>query len=100
MKPAGLLKAQIREKLKTVFPDWMPISNPIDLWPAVECHGGDVVYKATVEVVCADPGVDAIFIHAFTGGFSLDFNMAFLADHAKLAGKPVFCWVIGTNIPS
>ena len=91
------LSISTREKLKTVFPDWMPISNPIDLWPAVERHGGDVVYKAAVEAVCADPGVDAIFIHAFTGGFFLDFDMAVLADQAKLAGKPVFCWVIGTS---
>ena len=91
------LSVLAKERLKTVFPDWMPVSNPIDLWPAVERHGADMAYGAAIEAVCADPGVDAIFIHAFTGAFSLDFDIEDLADRARLAGKPIFCWVIGTN---
>lgn len=91
------LSISTREKLKTVFPEWMPISNPVDLWPAVERHGADMAYGTAIKAVCADPGADAIFIHVFTGAFSLDFDMEFLADHAKLAGKPVFCWMIGTS---
>jgi acyl-CoA synthetase (NDP forming) len=84
-----------REALKSVFPDWMPVSNPVDLWPAVERNGAEAAFGAAVEAVCADPGVDAVFLHAFAGGFALDPNIEFLAGVAKSAGKPLFCWLLG-----
>ncbi len=96
LKLADLSPSTIN-KLKAVFPDWMPISNPVDLWPAVERNGADAAYGTAVKAACEDPGVDGIFIHAFTGGFSLNIDMDFLANQMKLAEKPVFCWVIGTD---
>jgi acyl-CoA synthetase (NDP forming) len=89
------LSFQTCETLKSVFPDWMPISNPIDLWPAVEKNGGEKTYLAAVAAVCADPGVDAIFLHLFAGGFSLNFDISPVADLAKSAGKPMVAWLIG-----
>ncbi len=89
------LSFQTRETLKSVFPDWMPISNPIDLWPAVEKNGGEKTYRAAVAAVCADPGVDAIFLHLFAGGFSLNFDISPLAEMVKSAGKPMVAWLIG-----
>ncbi len=91
------LSLSTKEKIKSVFPDWMPISNPVDLWPAVERNGADLAYGTAVKAVCEDPSVDAIFVHAFTGGFALNLDMEFLSGHARRAGKPVFCWVIGTD---
>lgn len=91
------LSSATMEKLKTVFPEWMPISNPVDLWPAVERNGADMAYGTAIKAVCEDPEVDAVFIHAFTGGFSLKIDMELLAKQAELAGKPVFCWLIGTS---
>lgn len=87
-----------RTALKSVFPDWMPVSNPVDLWPAVERNGAEAAFGAAVKAVCADPGVDAIFLHAFAGGFALDPNMEVLASEARAAGKPLFCWLLG-NAP-
>ncbi len=92
------LSSSTEKKLKSVFPDWMPISNPVDLWPAVERNGADMAYGTAIKAVCEDPGVDAIFVHAFTGGFSLNLDMEFLSGHARRAGKPVFCWLIGTDV--
>jgi acyl-CoA synthetase (NDP forming) len=89
------LSPQTRNALKTVFPDWMPISNPIDLWPAVEKNGGEKTYRTAVEAVCADPGVDAIFLHLFAGGFSLNFDLSPLAEQVKASGKPMVAWLIG-----
>jgi acyl-CoA synthetase (NDP forming) len=89
------LSSQTRQTLKMVFPDWMPISNPIDLWPAVEKNGGEKTYLTAVEAVCADPGVDAIFLHLFAGGFSLNFDLSPLADRVKDSGKPMVAWLIG-----
>jgi acyl-CoA synthetase (NDP forming) len=89
------LSSETRQSLKTVFPDWMLISNPIDLWPAVEKSGGEKTYRAAIEAVCADPGVDAIFLHLFAGGFALNFDLSLVADRVKSSGKPVIVWLIG-----
>lgn len=89
------LSFQTRQALITVFPDWMPVSNPIDLWPAVEKNGGEKTFLAAVEAVCADPGVDAIFLHLFAGGLSLNFDLAPLAHRVKSSGKPMVAWLIG-----
>ncbi|GAB6143091.1 acetate--CoA ligase family protein [Desulfocicer niacini] len=91
----GILSDQTREKLKTIFPEWMPPSNPIDLWPAVEQHGAEKVYGIAIEAACEDPGIDAIFIHSFAGGFALSFDLEPHVHKAKNMGKPVFCWLIG-----
>ena len=89
------LSWQTRQTLKSVFPGWMPIANPVDLWPAVEKNGGEKTYRAAVEAVCADPGVDAIFLHLFAGGFSLNFDISPLAARVKQSGKPMVAWLIG-----
>ncbi|MBI5593876.1 MAG: acetate--CoA ligase family protein [Deltaproteobacteria bacterium] len=89
------LSFQTRQTLKSVFPEWMPIANPVDLWPAVEKNGGEKAFRTAVEAVCADPGVDAIFLHLFAGGFSLNFDLSPLADLVRLSGKPMVAWLIG-----
>ncbi len=89
------LSCATRQSLQTIFPDWMPISNPIDLWPAVEKNGGNNTYRTAIEAVCADPGVDAIFLHLFSGGFSLNFDLTPVADQIRSSGKPLIIWLIG-----
>ncbi len=95
----GLELAELSEEsltaMKTVFPEWMKPSNPIDIWPAVEQHGAEKAYGTAFRAACADPGVDAIFLHIFVGGFALNVDLSDLAAEARIAGKPVFCWVIG-----
>ena len=89
------LSYRTRQSLKSVFPDWMPVSNPIDLWPAVEKNGGKITFQTAVDAVCTDPGVDAVILHLFAGGFSMNFDMSPLADRIKLSGKPAVVWLIG-----
>lgn len=93
----GILSDHTREKLKTIFPEWMPPSNPIDLWPAVEQHGAEKAYGIAIEAACEDPGIDALFIHSFAGGFALSFDLEPHVRKAKNMGKPVFCWLIGNQ---
>ncbi len=93
----GTLGDHTREKLKTIFPEWMPPSNPIDLWPAVEQHGAEKAYGIAIEAACEDPGIDALFIHSFAGGFALSFDLEPHVRKAKNMGKPVFCWLIGNQ---
>ena len=44
MEEHGLTVAELsretKDALGRLFPDWMPVGNPVDLWPAIEKHGG------------------------------------------------------------
>ena len=89
------LSADTIEALKEVFPGWMPVSNPVDLWPAVELHGRKKAYTKAFEAVCADRGVDAVLFHAFVGGDEFRPHISSLVEMAGQAGKPIFGWVMG-----
>ena len=89
------LNSTTLEELKTVFPEWMPPSNPVDMWPGIILHGSKKAYEKAMEAVCADPGVDTVFIHCFAGGFSLEIDLEMMAQMARKAGKPLICWISG-----
>jgi acetyltransferase len=95
----GLMVADLStgtvEALKEIFPGWMPVSNPVDLWPAVELHGRKKAYTKAFEAVCADPGVDAVLFHGFVGGDVFRPDISNLVEMAARARKPIFGWVMG-----
>jgi acetyltransferase len=101
MESFGLRVADLspaaHEKLQTVFPEWMPAANPVDLWPAMERHGPDRTWEVAFEAVCGDPAVDAVFFHVFCGGFLGDPDLASFAAAARAAGKPLFGWLLGAR---
>ena len=91
------LSRQTKEILGRLFPDWMPVGNPVDLWPAIEKHGGTNidVYSMALSAVLDDPQVDAVFLHTFAGSFHIGLNMKDLVEQTHAAGKPVFVWLLG-----
>jgi acetyltransferase len=91
------LSSTTKEALSRIFPDWMPVSNPVDLWPAMEKHGGtDIdVYSRALAAVLADPGVDAVVMHAFAGNLRLKLDIDDVARQRHGSGKPVFIWLLG-----
>ncbi|MBW1988050.1 MAG: acetate--CoA ligase family protein [Deltaproteobacteria bacterium] len=92
---AATLSGGTKEALARVFPEWMPVNNPVDLWPAVEKNGAGPVYTAAMEAVAADEGVDALLLHVYIGGLALTLDPDHMAAVAKKTGKPVFIWLIG-----
>ena len=99
IEPLGLTVAElssdtVRDLMK-VFPNWMPVSNPVDLWPAIELNGRKKVYKAAFQAVCSDPNVDGVLFHSFIGGIASATDITGLAEIARSAGKPLFGWVMG-----
>ena len=95
----GLTVADLSENtvaaLEKIFPGWMPVSNPVDLWPAVELHGRKKAYTQAFEAVCADPGVDAVLFHSFVGGEASRLDISNMVEMARRARKPLFGWVMG-----
>lgn len=83
------------EALRRIFPEWMPVANPVDLWPAVERNGGQIAYETAMMAVADDPNVDMVLIHLYSGGFALNFDMKRAVDALHRAEKPVFAWLLG-----
>lgn len=97
----GLTVAELSETTKTIlagiFPEWMPPSNPVDLFPAIEHHVGDAinVVKGSLEAVVADPAVDAVMLHVFASSFRDRLSLEGVAQLIKSSGKPIFIWLLG-----
>ncbi len=87
------LSETTRKALARVYPDWMPVANPVDLFPAVDLNGPQA-YGVALETLCADPDVDAVLFHLF--GFRREGDwFPVLAEMIRRAGKPVIGWLIG-----
>ncbi len=95
--PLARLGEETLAQIRQVFPDWMPVSNPVDLWPAIEQNGAQKVYDAAARAVLADPQVEALFIHSFSGGFALELDLSGIVAEARRRGKPVVCWLLGAR---
>ncbi|MFO7665026.1 MAG: acetate--CoA ligase family protein [Desulfobacterales bacterium] len=89
------LSESSKDALKKINPEWMPVANPVDLWPAVEKGGSEKAYSEAMKAVCDDPNVDAILLHFYAGGFALNFDISSLVNIVHKSGKPMFCWLLG-----
>jgi len=93
---ATLSPSTIRS-LGELFPPWMPVANPVDLWPAMERQAGTGVdvYGRSLTALLGDPEVDAVFLHVFISNPHNRLNIADLSAQVRRAGKPLIAWIIG-----
>jgi acetyltransferase len=93
--------AQLSEKtqsaLKGIFPDWMPVNNPVDLYPAIERNGYMSVFDQACEIVLDDPNVDVMVLHYLAGVQDQIMDLAALKKKADKTGKAVLFWLVGTD---
>lgn len=89
------LSEQTRQKAGKVFPPWMPVANPIDLFPAVARNGRRVAFECALEAALSAPEVDALVIH-FVAGLEEDMpDFGALKAEADRSGKVVLFWLMG-----
>ncbi len=91
------LASQTKSDLQKLFPVWMPATNPVDIWPAMEKNiGTDVdVYHESLKAVLADSGVDAVLLITFPGNALISLDLADIAAQSGVARKPVFVLLMG-----
>ncbi len=96
LKPARLSDAT-RKTLARFFPSWMPVENPVDVWPAMEQHSGKGldIYALALDACLRDPDVDAVMIHTFAGFSRVRLDLEETARISSRYRKPVFVWVLG-----
>ena len=82
-------------------PDWLPLGNPLDIWPAVMLHGANKVYPASLKAVLNDPNVDGVICIAIAPlpEFSfLDVSESLNKVMEEFPpDKPVIAWTYGPN---
>jgi acyl-CoA synthetase (NDP forming) len=93
--PIAQLSEETKKKMSEIFPVWMPVANPIDLFPTVGLHSRDVVFDRTISAVLEDPNVDVLLIH-FVAGLGEDvMKLEAVKKKADHLGKAVFFWLMG-----
>jgi acetyltransferase len=91
----GRLSRKTVDELGRVFPPWMPVGNPVDLYPALERRGRVRTYEEAFSSVLQDPAVDAILIHYFVGLEQESLDLEAMRDAAGASGKALLFWALG-----
>jgi acyl-CoA synthetase (NDP forming) len=89
------LSPSTKKELASVFPDWMPASNPVDMFPAFALKGPIAAYSGAFNAVVKDPKVDVVFLHFFVGLYSNYDQLRLFKEAADREGKVLILWVIG-----
>jgi acetyltransferase len=99
LEEQGLVIAELtpetKKELGAIFPDWLPASNPVDLFPAFGAKGPLAAYQGAFAALLKDPGVDVIFMHYFAGLHTGLDGIRSMKEAARRAGKVLIVWVIG-----
>jgi acetyltransferase len=85
------LSAKTINKIKEFFPPWSPPLNPIDMMSAGIAHGYGKVYRASLEALLEDEGVDAVLCIAGSP------TLKSIKSIAEGKGKPVMVWLLGKH---
>ncbi|MFI5267153.1 MAG: acetate--CoA ligase family protein [Chloroflexota bacterium] len=96
---AGLELAELQpktvDKLKEIYPAWMPPKNPCDIWPTIEQHGFIKTATHCMEALLADDDVDGLLFLPIAFDLFKGEDIRPALEAAKRSGKPVVTWPIG-----
>jgi len=99
MEKHGLTLARLSpetlKRLEELAPDWMPVKNPVDYWPAMEKHGPSKAYIHAIEALHDDPEVDGLIVHVFAGFGLWALKMKEIMSGIKHSQKPMLFWLLG-----
>lgn len=96
------LSPETIESVAQISPDWMPLGNPLDIWPAVMLHGAHKAYPVALRAVLNDPNVDGVICIAIAPlpEFSfLDVSESLNSVMEEFPPtKPILAWTYGPLI--
>ena len=83
-------------------PEWMPLGNPLDIWPALMLHSAEKVCADALRAVLDDPNVDGVMCIAiapvpeFSNLEVSELLNSLVEEFPPL--KPVIVWTYGSNV--
>ena len=61
------LSDEILNKMEDIFPKWMTINHPVDMWPSIEQHGAKISYNTTLSAFLESGLFDFIILGIIAG---------------------------------
>jgi len=102
----GLKMASLSEKTTSAIaelsPEWMPLGNPLDIWPAVMKHDLKSVYATALKAVLNDDNVDGVLCISIAPSLPtfdyLDVSESVNKVVLRENQKPVVVWLYGPDV--
>lgn len=84
------LAEETTRAVKEGIPDWIPITNPADIWAVIESVGAEKAYGSAARAISDDPSIDMVVaIFTIIPESSLDAPLLFEALRDRHPDKPV-----------
>jgi acyl-CoA synthetase (NDP forming) len=93
--PLTRLADETQARISEVFPPWMPVANPIDMFPAVGIHGRGVVFDRVGSAVLTDPNCDVLLNHYVAGLEDNPPDLKAFKQKVDQSGKVALFWLMG-----
>jgi len=95
------LSGETTQAVAKLSPAWMPLGNPLDIWPAVMLHGARKAYSVALRAVLNDANVDGVICIAIAPVSEyafLDVAETLNDVVAEIdSDTPVIAWIYGPN---
>ncbi len=94
----GLRSAELTSEtgrhLQELYPNWMKVANPVDMWPLSACSGLSVSATALsgLKALLEDPGVDGVVLALATPFFEEALTVADAVPGLMRAYSKPICW--------
>jgi len=96
------LSEKTTSTIAELSPEWMPLGNPLDIWPAVMRHDLKSIYATALKAVLDDDNVDGVLcisIAPFLPAFDyLDVSESVNKVVLRENQKPVVAWLYGPDV--
>jgi len=100
--PLAPLSPGTVEKLSPFNPPWLPLGNPLDMWPSVMKHGVRPMYKTYLQEVLKDSQFDAVLCIILSpqlpGQEYFDVSDEIIEAATRFPTKPIVVWAYGPDL--
>jgi len=90
------------EKFSPLNPPWLPLGNPLDMWPSTMKYGARRMYKTYLQGLLEDDGVDAVLCIILSpqlpGQEYFDVSDEIIQAASRFPEKPIVVWAYGPDL--
>ncbi len=100
--PLVQLSPKTLEKFSPLNPPWLPLGNPLDMWPSTMKYGARPMYQTYLQGLLEDDGVDAVLCVILSpqlpGQEYFDVSEEIIESASRFPEKPVVVWAYGPDL--
>lgn len=100
--PLVQLSPKTLEKFSPLNPPWLPLGNPLDMWPSTMKYGARPMYKTYLQGLLEDDGVDTVLCIILSpqlpGQEYFDVSEEIIEAASRFPEKPIVVWAYGPDL--